>query len=75
MTSLGLAVAQWLAPSSLLADVIAITVANLVAAVFRFAVLRAWIFRPSARAPLAVVPTVSAETVGYLTPTSTEELR
>jgi hypothetical protein len=29
---------------------IALTVANLIAAVFRFAVLRAWIFRPSSRA-------------------------
>jgi glycosyltransferase involved in cell wall biosynthesis len=52
LTSLGLAVAQWLAPSVLLAEVIAITVANAFAAVVRFAVLRAWIFRPSARTPL-----------------------
>ena len=51
-TSLGLAVAQWLAPGVLLPELLALTVANLVAAVFRFAVLRAWIFRPSARAPL-----------------------
>jgi hypothetical protein len=32
------------------AQLIALTVANLIAAVFRFAVLRAWIFRPSSRA-------------------------
>ena len=61
LTSLGLAVAQWLAPSVLLAEVIALTVANAFAAVVRFAVLRAWIFRPSARTPL--------------TPESTEESR
>ena len=49
LTTLGLVVAQWLAPSALLAELAALTVANVVAAVFRFAVLRAWIFRPSAR--------------------------
>jgi glycosyltransferase involved in cell wall biosynthesis len=49
LTTLGLVVAQWLDPSALLAEVVALTVANVVAAVFRFAVLRAWIFRPSAR--------------------------
>ncbi len=50
LTTLGLLVAQWLAPSALLPELVAITVANLVAAVFRFAVLRAWIFRPGTRA-------------------------
>ena len=49
LTTLGLVVAQWIDPSALLAEVVALTVANVVAAVFRFAVLRAWIFRPSAR--------------------------
>ena len=48
-TTLGLLVAQWMAPGALLPELVAITVANVVAAVFRFAVLRAWIFRPSAR--------------------------
>ena len=37
------------APGALLPELVAITVANLAAAVFRFAVLRAWIFRPCAR--------------------------
>ena len=50
LTTLGLLVAQWLAPSAVLPELVAITVANLVAAVFRFAVLRAWIFRPGTRA-------------------------
>jgi glycosyltransferase involved in cell wall biosynthesis len=45
-TTLGLVVAQWVAAGSLLAQVIAITLANLCAAVLRFGVLRAWIFRP-----------------------------
>lgn len=49
LTSLGLVVAEWLAPSVLLAQLVALTVANLVAATIRFAVLRAWIFRPSSR--------------------------
>ena len=48
-TTLGLLVAQALAPGALLPELVAITAANLAAAVFRFAVLRAWIFRPSAR--------------------------
>jgi putative flippase GtrA len=48
-TTLGLVVAQWLVPGAVVAELVAITVANLVAAVFRFAVLRAWIFRPGTR--------------------------
>ena len=48
-TTLGLLVAQWVAPGALLPELAAITLANLVAAAFRFAVLRAWIFRPCAR--------------------------
>ena len=56
LTSLGLVVAQWVAPSSLLAQVVAITAANACAAVVRFAVLRAWIFRPSARAATTPAP-------------------
>ena len=40
LTTLGLVVAQWMAPSVLLAELVALTVANVVAAVFRFAVLR-----------------------------------
>jgi putative flippase GtrA len=48
-TSLGLVVAQWVAPGALLAEVVALTLANAVAAVFRFSVLRAWIFRPGTR--------------------------
>ena len=50
LTTLGLVVAQWMDPSALLAELAALTVANMIAAVFRFAVLRAWIFRPRARA-------------------------
>jgi len=50
LTTLGLVVAQLLAPSALVPQLVALTIANLLAAVFRFAVLRAWIFRPSARA-------------------------
>src|SRR5271170_163405 len=50
LTTLGLVVAQWIAPGTLAVQLIALTAANLVAAVFRFAVLRAWIFRPSVRA-------------------------
>jgi len=48
-TTLGLLVAQLVAPGALLLELVAITVANLAAAVFRFAMLRAWIFRPCAR--------------------------
>jgi len=48
LTTLGLVVAQWMAPGALVPELVAITVANALAAVFRFAVLRAWIFRPCA---------------------------
>ena len=50
LTSLGLVVAQWIAPSVLLVQLVTLTAANLLAAAVRFAVLRAWIFRPSTRA-------------------------
>ncbi len=50
LTTLGLVVAQWIAPSALIPELVAITVANGIAAAFRFAVLRAWIFRPGTRA-------------------------
>lgn len=46
LTTLGLLVAQMLAPAALLPELVAITVANLVGAVFRFTLLRGWIFRP-----------------------------
>jgi glycosyltransferase involved in cell wall biosynthesis len=49
VTTLGLLVAQLVLPDALLPELVAITLANLTAAVFRFAVLRAWIFRPCAR--------------------------
>jgi glycosyltransferase involved in cell wall biosynthesis len=48
-TTGGLLLAQWAAPGSLAWELVALTVANAVAAVFRFSVLRAWIFRPSLR--------------------------
>jgi glycosyltransferase involved in cell wall biosynthesis len=44
-TTLGLVVAQSLAPGALLPELLAITVANLVAAILRFALLRGWIFQ------------------------------
>jgi putative flippase GtrA len=51
LTSLGLVVAHALSASSLLVALIAVTVANGVAAVLRFAILRAWIFRPDPAVP------------------------
>ncbi len=50
LTTLALVLTHWLAPGALLPELVAITVANVVAAVIRFAALRSWIFRPSARA-------------------------
>jgi putative flippase GtrA len=46
-TTLALVAAQALAPGALVPELVALTVANALAAVFRFSVLRAWIFRPS----------------------------
>ena len=48
LTTFGLVIAQLLAPGALVPELVAITLANAVAAVFRFAVMRAWIFRPTA---------------------------
>jgi putative flippase GtrA len=59
-TTAGLLVAHWAAPGSLLWELVALTAANAVAAVFRFSVLRAWIFRPSAR-PAAFPATMPRE--------------
>ena len=62
-TTAALLIVQWVAAGSLFWELVAITVANAVAAVFRFSVLRAWIFRPRARAgPVAVTsgPAVSS---------------
>ncbi len=70
LTSLGLAAAQWIAPSSLLAEVIAITVANAFGAIVRFAVLRAWIFRPSERRGDASAPRVTRQVPPTATPPS-----
>jgi glycosyltransferase involved in cell wall biosynthesis len=49
-TTAGLLIVHWVAAGSLFWELVALAVANAVAAVFRFSVLRAWIFRPSARA-------------------------
>jgi putative flippase GtrA len=59
-TTAGLLVARWAASGSLLWELVALTAANAVAAVFRFSVLRAWIFRPSAR-PAVRARTLPAE--------------
>ncbi|HEX4160881.1 MAG TPA: hypothetical protein VHZ05_00185, partial [Acidimicrobiales bacterium] len=56
LTTGALLVASVMTSGSLVAEVIAITVANAVAAIFRFSVLRAWIFRP--RALTNPVPTL-----------------
>jgi len=48
MTTLALLAARTIAPASLPLDLVAVTVANAVAAVLRFAVLRGWVFRPTA---------------------------
>ena len=48
LTTLALLIAGWIAPGALLFELVAITVANAVAAIFRFTVLRAWVFRPRA---------------------------
>jgi glycosyltransferase involved in cell wall biosynthesis len=46
-TTTALVVAGWIAPGALMVELVALTAANLVAAIFRFALLRTWIF-PSA---------------------------
>jgi putative flippase GtrA len=46
LTTLALLLAGLIAPGALLPEVVGITAANAVAAIFRFTVLRAWVFRP-----------------------------
>jgi putative flippase GtrA len=46
LTSLGLLAAHALSPSSLAVALVAVLVANAAASVLRFAILRAWVFRP-----------------------------
>ncbi len=61
LTTLGLLLAEWIAPSALLVQLVALTVANLAAAGARFGVLRAWIFRPSTRIETAPAPSLREE--------------
>jgi putative flippase GtrA len=49
LTTLGLIVAQWLSPSALIPELVAIAISSVIASVIRFTVLRAWIFRPGSR--------------------------
>jgi putative flippase GtrA len=51
LTSLALLGADLLSSTSLPLEMVAVTVGNAVAAVLRFAVLRAWVFRPAAPTP------------------------
>jgi putative flippase GtrA len=51
LTTLGLLAAHALSPQSLPVALVAVTVANAAASVVRFAVLRAWVFRPSSLSP------------------------
>jgi putative flippase GtrA len=57
LTTLALMVARLIDPTSLVLDLIAVTIANAAAAVLRFSVLRAWVFRPA-----TAIPTTSLET-------------
>jgi putative flippase GtrA len=55
LTTLGLVAAHALDASSLPVALVAVTVANAVASVLRFAILRAWIFRPEAPAAVEIL--------------------
>ena len=61
LTSLGLMAAHAMSGSSLLVALVAVTVANAVAAVLRFVILRAWIFRPDPAVPAG---TAAEQTMG-----------
>jgi putative flippase GtrA len=64
LTSLGLLAAHALSGSSLAVALVAVTVANAAAAVLRFAILRAWVFRPGA--PVTAGAARGAGTAGEL---------
>jgi putative flippase GtrA len=57
LTTLAIVVAGSVASDTTTADIVGVTIANAIAAVLRFSILRAWVFRPS---PPARAPTVSA---------------
>ncbi len=59
LTTLALLIVGLIAPGALLPEVVAITAANVVAAAFRFTVLRAWIFRPHVQMPATTSMEVS----------------
>jgi putative flippase GtrA len=54
LTTLGLLAAHAISPSSLPLALVAVTVANAAASVLRFAILRGWVFRPSALSPITL---------------------
>jgi hypothetical protein len=56
LTTLGLVVADLISPTSLALEIVAVTAANAVASVLRFAVLRAWVFRPATPTDAPEVP-------------------
>jgi putative flippase GtrA len=51
LTTLALIAAGHVSPHSLPLELVAVTIANAVAAVLRFAILRAWVFRPGVVSP------------------------
>jgi glycosyltransferase involved in cell wall biosynthesis len=61
LTSVGLLAAHAVAGSSLPMALIAVTVANAVAAVLRFAILRAWVFRPDPPVPAGLAGEQAAD--------------
>jgi putative flippase GtrA len=60
LTSLGLLAADALSASSLPVALVAVLVANAAAAVLRFGILRAWVFRPDSPAPAGGTRVISA---------------
>jgi putative flippase GtrA len=59
LTTLALMAARVIDPASLALALLAVTLANAVAAVLRFSVLRAWVFRPSTSIPSTSLETSS----------------
>jgi putative flippase GtrA len=54
LTTLGLLAAHAISATSLPVALVAVTVANAAASVLRFAILRGWVFRPSALSPITL---------------------
>jgi len=74
ITTAALAVAMAIDPSSLASALVAVTLANALAALARFFLLRTWVFRPTFKSAAHIAPAAAALPVPPVSPASADRL-